>query len=104
VTPGGWLPAAVFLRRSAAAQAREFRNDFVQRQRLALAQQQTQLAQAGDSTAATQLMRAQSALTEALADQSEPGRVVLHLDTAGKWIDTSDDPVLEDGDHLSVPL
>ena len=58
VTPGGWLPAAVFLRRSAAAQAREFRNDFVQRQRLALAQQQTQLAQAGDSTAATQLMRA----------------------------------------------
>ncbi len=104
VTATGWLPASVFLRRSAAEQSRERRNDFLQRQRLALAQQQTQLIQSGDSLSAAALTRAQSALTQALADQADPGRVVLRLDPAGKWIGTSDDPVIEDGDHLSVPM
>jgi protein involved in polysaccharide export with SLBB domain len=103
VSVNGWLPASSFIRRSAAVQEREFRRDFVQRQRLSLAEQQTQLAQAGDSTTAMALMRAQGALTAALAEQSDPGRVVLRLDNEGKWIHSTDDPVLEDGDRLVVP-
>src|SRR5205814_6010415 len=44
VTASGWLPAAVFTRRSAAAQSRQVRGDFLQRQRVALAEQQSELA------------------------------------------------------------
>jgi protein involved in polysaccharide export with SLBB domain len=104
LTPGGYLPAAVFLRRSAAEQQRSYLQDFLERQRLALASQRARLAQAGDTTAAAELMRAETSLTETMANQAHPGRVVLRLDEGGKWMGTVRDPLLEDGDRLSVPL
>src|SRR6185369_14009572 len=49
-------------------------------------------------------IQAQAALTAALENQTDPGRVVLDLDDDGKWVDTVRDPMLEGGDRLIVPL
>jgi protein involved in polysaccharide export with SLBB domain len=103
-TPHGHLPAAMFLRPSVATRERSFLREFVERQRLELAQQQARLAQSGDSVAAGQVIAAQLALTQALERQTDPGRVVLDLDENGKWIGTTRDPVLENGDRLIVPV
>jgi protein involved in polysaccharide export with SLBB domain len=104
LTPQGFIPAAIFIRSSAAARERAFMSEFVQRQRIDLASQRTQLAQAGDSAAATAVAKAEDDLVLALADQTDPGRVVLDLDPEGRWVDTPKDPVIEDGDRLLVPL
>jgi protein involved in polysaccharide export with SLBB domain len=104
LTPQGYLPAAVFRRASAAARERSFLREFVERQHLDLAQQQARLAQSGDSTAASQVSAAQTALTVALERQTDPGRVVLDLDEQQRWIGTGRDPVLEGGDRFFVPV
>jgi polysaccharide biosynthesis/export protein len=103
LTPQGYLRAAIFIRQRAAERERTFLREFVERQRLELAQQQVQLAQSGDSTATQAAVRAQAALTAALESQTEPGRVVLDLDEKGNWVGTVKDPVLEGGDRLVVP-
>lgn len=103
ITPEGSLDAAVFIRKSAADQSRTFLHDFVERQRLELAQQQARSAASGDTASSAALTRAQLELTAALENQTEPGRVVLDLDANGRWKDTPRDPVLEDGDRLTVP-
>ena len=104
ITANGYLPAAVFVRRSAAEQGRAFLREFVQRRRLELAEQQARLAQSGDSTAANEMVRAQEQLTAQMESQTDTGRVVLDLDEGGRWVNTARDPVLEDGDRLIVPL
>ena len=104
ITANGYLPAAVFVRRSAAEQGRAFLREFVQRRRLELAEQQARLAQSGDSTAANEVVRAQEQLTAQMESQTDTGRVVLDLDEGGRWVNTARDPVLEDGDRLIVPL
>jgi polysaccharide biosynthesis/export protein len=103
VRPSGALTAATFVRKSAAEQTHTFLRDFVERQRLALAEQQARAAAAGDSASASALARAQLELTAALERQATPGRVVLDVDEAGRWEGTARDPELEDGDHLTVP-
>jgi protein involved in polysaccharide export with SLBB domain len=104
VTVQGFLPGAVFLRKSAAERERAFIQEFVERQKLDLAQQQANLAKSGDSTAAQAAITAQTSLTSALEDQSDPGRVVLDLDENDKWVGSVRDPVLENGDRLIVPF
>jgi polysaccharide biosynthesis/export protein len=104
VTPDGFLGGSIFLRKSAAERERRFIQEFVERQKLDLAQQQARLAQGGDSTGAKAALAAQSSLTTALESQSDPGRVVLDLDEDGKWVGTVRDPMLEGGDRLTVPL
>jgi protein involved in polysaccharide export with SLBB domain len=102
-TPLGYLRGAIFLRKSAAERERSFIREFVERQRLDLAEQQARLAQAGDSTSAQAVISAQASLSTALESQTEPGRVVLELDEEGRWAHTVRDPVLEGGDRLIVP-
>jgi protein involved in polysaccharide export with SLBB domain len=104
VTAQGWLPAATFIRRSAATQERRFKHDFAVRQQLALAEQQARLASSGDTVAATSIARAQIELALALERQTDPGRVVLDLDVEGRWHGTVKDPMVEEGDRLTVPL
>jgi protein involved in polysaccharide export with SLBB domain len=104
VTAQGFLPGAIFLRKSAAERERAFIHEFVERQKLDLAQQQARLAHSGDSTGAQAALAAQSSLTTALEEQTDPGRVVLDLDEDGKWVESVRDPVLENGDRLIVPL
>jgi protein involved in polysaccharide export with SLBB domain len=104
VTPAGALRATVFLRRSVARQQALYDREFAQRQRLDLARQQVRLAQGGDSAAVAVLMRAQADLAVALEGHDAPGRLVLRLDPAGRWRGGPDDPVLEDGDRITVPL
>ncbi len=99
----GAIAAAIFVRRSAADQARTYLHDFVERQRMALTEQQARAAAAGDTGSVTALVRAQTELTNVLQRQTDPGRVVLDLDDSGKWENTRRDPVLEDGDHLTIP-
>jgi protein involved in polysaccharide export with SLBB domain len=103
-TTNGYLPAAVFMRKSAADQQRTTMHKFLDRQRLAIAQERVQVAQSGDTIAAQELMRAESSLANEIEAQNNPGRVVLNLDQDGKWIKSAKDPLLEDGDHLIVPL
>ncbi|MGI8424620.1 MAG: SLBB domain-containing protein [Chloroflexota bacterium] len=103
ITPRGWLPAALFTRRSAAVSSRAHLRDFVERQRVDLARQQSRAAQAGDSAAAAAAMRAQMDLTGMVERQVDPGRVALDLDPPRRWQGTARDPVLEDGDRLLVP-
>jgi protein involved in polysaccharide export with SLBB domain len=100
----GFLPGAIFLRKSAAERERAFIQEFVERQRLDLAQQQARLAQSGDSTGAQAVVAAQASLTSALESQTDPGRVVLDLDDERRWVGGPRDPVLEGGDRLIVPL
>src|SRR6185503_15502555 len=102
LTPQGYLPAAVFIRDRAAERERKFLREFVERQRLELAQQQARLAETSDTTSTQQLASAHAALTAALENQSEPGRVVLDLDQEMRWVGTVKDPVLEGGDRLIV--
>ena len=102
-TPQGYLRGAIFLRKSAAERERTFIREFVERQRLDLAEQQARLAQSGDSTSAQAVISAQASLSAALESQTEPGRVVLELDEQGRWAGTVRDPVLEGGDRLIVP-
>jgi protein involved in polysaccharide export with SLBB domain len=104
ITPQGFLGGAVFLRKSAAERERAFIQEFVDRQKLDLAQQQARLAQGGDSTGAEAAVAAQASLTTALESQTDPGRVVLDLDDGGRWVGTVRDPMLEGGDRLIVPL
>ncbi len=104
LTAQGFIPAAVFTRMSSAERERVFVAEFVQRQRVDLARQRTQLAQAGDSSAADAVGKAEEELLLALADQTDPGRVVLDLDAEGKWMNTPRDPVIEDGDRFAVPM
>ena len=103
VRPEGALSAAVFIRRSAADQAHSYLREFVERQRVALAEQQARAAASGDTAATTAIGRAQLELTTALERQTDPGRVVLDIDGGRRWEGTVRDPVLEDGDHLTVP-
>ncbi|MEP7027152.1 MAG: SLBB domain-containing protein [Candidatus Eisenbacteria bacterium] len=104
VTSQGWLPASVFLRPSAARRERQLMNDFSVRQRADLARRQMELSQGGDSTDARGLAEANAELLSSLDHQTDPGRVVLSLDPAGRWRGTREDPELEDGDRLRVPL
>ena len=104
LTTDGYLRGAVFIRKTAAERERTFLREFIERQRLELAQQQARLAESGDSLAAGQVLRAQASLTAALERQTDPGRVVLDLDEKERWVDTDKDPVLENGDRLIVPL
>jgi polysaccharide export outer membrane protein len=103
VTAQGHLAGAVFMRRSAAVQARAHSDGFVQRERMEMARHQVALAQSGDTTALAALERANAELLATLGSQADPGRVVLDLDSK-KWIGSAKDPVLEDGDRLVVPL
>src|SRR5262245_56994706 len=103
VTPAGHLPAAAFYRPSAARQASTVRQEFLERQRVDLAQQQVRLAQAGDTVAARQTLEASAALSAAIARRSDEDRVVLDL-AGDRWRKSGRDPVLEDGDRLVVPL
>lgn len=103
VRPRGHLPAAVFVRRSAARHERTVHTEFVQRQTIELARRRAELAAAGDTAAAAALARAEADLAAALAIRTDPGRVVLELDPAGRWRGTARDPVLEDGDRFVVP-
>jgi len=104
VTARGSLRAAVFRRRSAARDETTFRRELDERQRLDLVRRQVALSAAGDTAAAAVAARAQLELIARLEHQTEPGRVVLDLDVAGRWAKTARDPVLEDGDRLVVPL
>lgn len=104
VTPQGWLAGAAFVRLSTRRQEDRVLRDFVKRQRIALAEQQAQLAQSGDSASAGALVRAQADLVAALQERSDPGRIVLDLDERGRWMNTAGDPVLEDGDRFKVPV
>jgi protein involved in polysaccharide export with SLBB domain len=103
VTEEGHLPAATFLRRSTAGQSRQIRQEFLERQRLEMAEQRVRLLQAGDSAAARQMAETESALAAAFAARGDTGRVVLDLDERMRWVGTSRDPVIEDGDRLIVP-
>jgi polysaccharide biosynthesis/export protein len=104
VTAQGWVPASLFIRRSAATQERAYTQEFAQRQRMALAEQQASVAASGDTAAAAALARAQADLAAVLGRQVDPGRVVLDLDPGGRWVGSARDPMLEDGDHFTVPL
>jgi protein involved in polysaccharide export with SLBB domain len=104
VTERGSLAAAVFRRASAARGERAVLREVRERQRVELARQQAAMAASGDTAAAATLGRAQAELMLGLERQSEPGRVVLALDAAGRWEGTDLDPVLEDSDHLVVPV
>jgi polysaccharide export outer membrane protein len=104
LTAQGWLPAATFIRRSAAVQGRRFMQDFARRQQLVLAEQQARVAASGDTVASASLARAQADLDAVIERQADPGRVVLDLDAGGRWKGTARDPALEDGDHFTVPL
>ena len=104
VTAQGFLPGAIFVRPSAAEREHRFIQEFVDRQRLDLAQQQAQLAKAGDSSGVQAAVAAQASLTTALERQTDPGRVVLDLDEERRWVGTPRDPVLKGGDHFTIPL
>jgi polysaccharide export outer membrane protein len=104
VTPRGSLAAAVFRRLSAERGERAFQREARDRQRVELARQQAVMAAAGDTAAAAALGRAQFDLMAGLEGRTEPGRVVLSLDPSRRWEGTEKDPVLEDGDHLVVPV
>ncbi len=104
VTAQGWLPSAVFVRNTAAYQERRSIAEFVKRQRVELARQQATLASSSDSASAGAMVAAQERLLSAIEDQSDPGRVVLDLDSGARWIGTDRDPVIEDGDRFTVPL
>lgn len=103
VTPEGFLPGAVLIRRSAAERERRYLQEFMERQRIELAHQQAEMARSGDSLATRNAVAAQASLSAALESQVEPGRVVLDLDESKEWIGTAKDPILEDGDRLFVP-
>ncbi len=104
VTPQGWLPAAVFVRRTAAFQERRSIRDFVQRQRVEMAGRQSMASESSDSASAAAVTAAQERLLAAIEQQTDPGRVVLDLDADGRWVGTARDPLLEDGDRLTVPV
>ncbi len=104
VTSQGWLPAAVFTRKTAGEQEQRTLQDFQQRQQVELAHDQAVLAQSADSSASRDVAAAQNQLLDAVSRQSSTGRLVVDLDAAGHWMATSRDPVLEDGDKLSVPV
>jgi polysaccharide export outer membrane protein len=104
VTPQGWLPAAVFVRRTAAHQERRSIREFVKRQRVEMAREESSAAGSADSTGANAAVAAQERLLLAIEEQSDPGRVVLDLDANGRWAGTDRDPMIEDGDRLIVPL
>ena len=104
VTPRGSLRAAVFRRRSAARDQRTFTHELEERQRIELLRQQMSLLATGDTVQAAAAGRVESELVDRLGQQSELGRVVLELDSGGKWRKSTRDPVIEDGDEFNVPV
>lgn len=101
VTPRGSLRAAVFRRPSASREARALQRELHERHAVELARQQA--AASADSTSARAL-EAQKTLLSNFEKQDDAGRVVLALDDEGHWVGTARDIVLEDGDHLVVPV
>jgi protein involved in polysaccharide export with SLBB domain len=104
ITDQGSLRAAVFLRASTARREQAIHTEYVHRQRVDLAMQRAQRAQMGDSAGVRALNLTEANLLAALGAQFDPGRVVLDLDPAGKWVGSDRDPVLEDGDRFIVPI
>ena len=104
VTPRGSLRAAVFRRRSAARAQQAFGRELEERQRLELLREQMALVAQGDTALASNTEGAQAELASRLAHQIEPGRVALTLDAKGRWERTPQDPVVEDGDRLIIPI
>jgi len=100
ITPRGSLRAAIFRRPSVTREARVLQREMHERFTVELARQQ--IAGAHDSATASQL-EAQKAILEGFEKQTDAGRVVLKLDDDGRWVGTSADVVLEDGDRLQVP-
>jgi hypothetical protein len=94
----------VFVRPGAAQAERKFMEDFVNRQRAEMARRQADRSAAGDTADARGLAQANADLLASLARQTDAGRIVLTLDPAGEWRGAREDPELEDGDHLHVPL